>query len=142
MIAGASTVGAAISGCSGADTVRGVSISAEYSRTSRPWPQSTSTRKVSSGSLTGWVAGDADHRIAAGVQRLGELQVGDEADRRSQADAGEGLRRGERRLELFQFGRIAGNDRDFGQQRLADLRFHLDLPESQRGRAEAGEDRQ
>jgi hypothetical protein len=47
------TVGASIGGCAGAATVRGVSSSAEYSRTRRPLPQSTSTRKVTSGWLTG-----------------------------------------------------------------------------------------
>ena len=59
----------AIGGCAGAATVRGVSSSAEYSRTRRPCPQSTSIRKVTSGWLTGCVAGDADHRIAAVVER-------------------------------------------------------------------------
>jgi hypothetical protein len=47
------TTGAWIGGCAGAATVRGASSSAEYSRTSRPLPQSTSTRKVTSGWRTG-----------------------------------------------------------------------------------------
>ena len=50
---GRATTGASIGDCTGADTVRGVSTSAEYSRTRRPCPQSTWTRNVSSGSLTG-----------------------------------------------------------------------------------------
>ena len=50
-----STTGAWIGGCAGAAMVSGASISAEYSRTSRPCPQSASIRKVSSGSSTGAV---------------------------------------------------------------------------------------
>ena len=49
---GAAT-GAWIAGCSGASTARGAATSAEYSRTSRPCPHSTSTRNVSNGSLIG-----------------------------------------------------------------------------------------
>src|SRR3546814_13070965 len=45
--------GAWIGGCAGAATVSGASSSAEYSRTSRPWPQSTSSRNVSSDALIG-----------------------------------------------------------------------------------------
>ena len=48
-----STVASWIGGCTGAAAVCGVSSSAEYSRTSRPCPQSTSSRKVSSGCCTG-----------------------------------------------------------------------------------------
>jgi len=53
MTFGGAATGAWIGGCAGADTVFGVSSSAEYSRTSRPCPQSTSTRKLSSGWFTG-----------------------------------------------------------------------------------------
>ncbi len=50
---GAATTGALIAGCTGALAVRGASTSAEYSRTSRPWPQSTSIRKFSTAWSTG-----------------------------------------------------------------------------------------
>jgi hypothetical protein len=53
MTSDGTTSGAWIGGCSGAATVCGESTSAEYSRTSLPCPQSTSTRKVNSGSCTG-----------------------------------------------------------------------------------------
>lgn len=55
MVFGLAPAAAWIGGCIGADAVRGASSSAEYSRVSRPWPQSTSIRKVSSGCCTGWV---------------------------------------------------------------------------------------
>src|SRR3546814_14554468 len=45
--------GAWIVGCAGAATVSGASSSPEYSRTSRPCPQSTSSRHVSSDALIG-----------------------------------------------------------------------------------------
>ncbi len=88
------------------------------------------------------LAGDPDHRIAAGIQRLGELKAGDNADGRTQANAGEGFRRSQAGLQLFQLGRIAADDRNLGHQRLADLRLDLDLAQPQRGRAKAGGDRQ
>ena len=50
---GAATTGALIAGCSGALAVRGASTKAEYSRTRRPCPQSTSIRKFSTAWLTG-----------------------------------------------------------------------------------------
>ena len=50
---GAATTGALIAGCSGALAVRGASTRAEYSRTSRPCPQSTSIRKFSTAWSTG-----------------------------------------------------------------------------------------
>src|SRR5690606_10515830 len=53
MVLEGATAGASTGGCAGADTVRGASSSAEYSRTSLPCPQSTSTRKVSSDASTG-----------------------------------------------------------------------------------------
>ena len=52
---GAGETGASMAGCSGALAVFGASTSAEYSRTSRPCPQSTSTRKFSTGCSTGRV---------------------------------------------------------------------------------------
>ena len=45
--------GAWITGASMGAVVRGASTRAEYSRTSRPWPQSTSTRKASAATSTG-----------------------------------------------------------------------------------------
>src|SRR5690606_26130197 len=63
MVLDGAATGASTGGASGADTVRGASTSAEYSRTRRPCPQSASTRKLSMGSwigstvvtrITGW----------------------------------------------------------------------------------------
>ena len=51
--AGAGVCGALTSGGKAAPAVLGASISAEYSRTSRPAPQSTSIRKLSTGCSTG-----------------------------------------------------------------------------------------
>ena len=76
-------------------------------------------------------AGDPDHRAPGGVQGDVELQVLDQPLRRLQADTGKGLGRGQARLQLAQLGRIAGDDRDLGQQRLAVLRAHLDLAQAQ-----------
>src|SRR5690606_24858731 len=53
-------------------------------------------------------AGDADHRLAAVVQRGGELQVGGGRVRRGQADAAEGVGRGQSHLQVAQLGRIGG----------------------------------
>ncbi|MCW0378698.1 hypothetical protein NB697_001544 [Xanthomonas sacchari] len=50
---GCAAAGASIAGASIAAAVLGASISAEYSRISRPWPQSTSIRKLSDGTSTG-----------------------------------------------------------------------------------------
>ena len=52
---GAGETGASIAGCNGALAVFGASTSAEYSRTRRPCPQSTSTRKFSTDVSTGRV---------------------------------------------------------------------------------------
>jgi len=45
--------GASITGCPAAASVPGALTSAEYSRTSRPWPQSTSIRKFTAATSTG-----------------------------------------------------------------------------------------
>jgi hypothetical protein len=79
-------------------------------------------------------AGDPDDRAPAGVQRRLEAQRRDRALRRLQPNATEGLRRCELHLQALQFARVAGDDRDFGDQRLSGLRFDLDLAKSQRGR--------
>jgi hypothetical protein len=72
-------------------------------------------------------AGDADDGTAAFIERDAEVQVGGGARGRIQADAAEGVRRGQPRLQLLQLRGIARNDRDLGQQGLVDLRFDLDL---------------
>ena len=115
-----------------AGAICGGSTSAVYSRTSRPLPQSTSIRKLEQRLGDRLVGGDPDHRLAGGIPADAELQVGGDADRRLQADAREGLRRGEAHLELLEFGRVARDDRDFRDQRLVRAGLHL---RAGRGRA-------
>ncbi len=50
---GTAAAGASIAGASIAAAVLGASSNAEYSRINRPWPQSTSIRKLSDGTSTG-----------------------------------------------------------------------------------------
>ncbi len=53
MVSDSTPAGATISGSATASALAGASTSAEYSRTSRPWPQSASTRKLNEGVSTG-----------------------------------------------------------------------------------------
>ena len=121
----------------GAATLCGASTSAEYSRTSRPEPQSTSSRKVSAGCCTGCCVVT---RITGGRRHPGRTR------NRGRRPALGGARptgrrsgRGQLRLQALQFVRIAADDRDFRDQRLPRLRLHHDLPSPS---ANAGSDAQ
>src|SRR5690606_22929229 len=86
-------------------------------------------------------AGDADDRATARIERDRKVQAGDQARGWLQADPAEGVGRGQPRLQLLELRRVAGDDRDLGEQRLAAARLHLDLAQSQRERR-PGEDGQ
>ena len=56
-----------------------------------------------------------------------------------QPDPGEGVRRGQSNVELLQFARGGGNDRNLGDQRLVQAGLHLQLAEAERHCAGAGQ---
>ncbi|MNV29805.1 hypothetical protein D3C71_1210480 [compost metagenome] len=74
---------------------------------------------------------DPHHRPALCIAGELELQLADQPDRALQPDPGKGDRRGQRHAQVLQFGRIGGNDRNFGQQRLAGLGQHPDIAQAQ-----------
>ncbi len=88
------------------------------------------------------LAAHAHHGAALRIAGQLELQLADQPGRRLQPDPGKRRRRGQRDAEVFQLGRIGGNDGDFGQQRLARLGQHPDIAQAEGHGRTAGQGQQ